>query len=126
MTYEGDATGQKFSEILLNKAAAGMDVRLMVDSYTDAILSDTYPMAVHMWREIRAERAKTRALFARMVAAGIQIQRTAPFGLLWMYGFFRDHKKMIILDNRIAYIGGINISDHNFIWHDYMCGSGLS
>ena len=32
----------------------------------------------------------------------------------------RDHKKIIVIDDRVAYIGGINFSEHNFEWHDFM------
>jgi cardiolipin synthase len=32
----------------------------------------------------------------------------------------RDHKKLILVDSEVAYIGGINFSDHNFAWHDLM------
>jgi cardiolipin synthase A/B len=32
----------------------------------------------------------------------------------------RNHKKLIALDGRVAYLGGINFSDHNFAWHDLM------
>jgi cardiolipin synthase len=31
----------------------------------------------------------------------------------------RNHKKLIVADD-VAYIGGINFSDHNFAWHDLM------
>ena len=32
----------------------------------------------------------------------------------------RNHKKMIAIDDHVAYLGGINFSDHNFAWHDFM------
>jgi cardiolipin synthase len=32
----------------------------------------------------------------------------------------RNHKKLIAIDDHIAYLGGINFSDHNFEWHDFM------
>jgi len=31
----------------------------------------------------------------------------------------RNHKKIIVVDN-VAYLGGVNISDHNFEWFDFM------
>jgi cardiolipin synthase len=31
----------------------------------------------------------------------------------------RNHKKLIVAD-KVAYVGGINFSDHNFAWHDMM------
>jgi cardiolipin synthase len=120
MTYEGDASGQAFSEMLAGKAAAGLDVRLMVDGYTDVVLSDAYPILLHRRRAVQAERARTYAMFEALRAQGVGVKRTAPPGCLGRYMLYRNHKKMIILDERIAYVGGINISDHNFAWHDFM------
>lgn len=50
----------------------------------------------------------------------IQKQYTNPLGILgWRYPN-RNHKKMVVIDRGIAYIGGINFSDHNFKWPDMM------
>lgn len=120
MTYEGDVTGKAFSAHLIDRATAGVDVRLVVDAYSDHILSDVRPFDLGLRRLYRAEKAETRQLFERMQSAGVAIKRTNPFGPLWLYFFYRDHKKIIIVDKQVAYLGGINISDHNFAWHDFM------
>jgi hypothetical protein len=31
-----------------------------------------------------------------------------------------DGKKLALVDGRVAYLGGINFSEHNFAWHDMM------
>jgi cardiolipin synthase len=120
MTYEGDGSGHAFSEMLAAKAAAGVDVRLLVDGYTDVVLSDAYPFLVHRRRATSRERAHTYAVFDALRARGVGIKRTAPPGFLNRFFPYRDHKKMIVLDERIAFVGGINISDHNYAWHDFM------
>ncbi|MBN1678648.1 MAG: phosphatidylserine/phosphatidylglycerophosphate/cardiolipin synthase family protein [Anaerolineae bacterium] len=120
MTYEGDASGQAFSALLAGKAAAGLDVRLMVDGYTDVVLSDVYPIKLHRQRAVQQERARTRAMFDDLRARGVGVKRTAPPGFMGRYMLYRNHKKMVVLDERIAFVGGINISDHNYAWHDFM------
>lgn len=120
MTFEGDATGQAFADMLAQQAARGADVRLMVDAYSDVILSDVWPVLIHRQGEVAAERARTHALFDRLRAQGAGVKRTAPPGALGRYLLYRDHKKMVVLDDRIAFVGGINISDHNYGWHDFM------
>jgi cardiolipin synthase len=120
MTYEGDATGQAFSAQLVAKAAQGVRVRLMVDGYTDVVVNDVYPFLVHRLGEVREEHAATQALFKRLPLQGVAVKRTAPPGFLGQYMLYRNHKKMVILDERIAFVGGINISDHNYAWHDFM------
>jgi cardiolipin synthase len=32
----------------------------------------------------------------------------------------RNHKKAVVVDDRIVYLGGINVCDHNFAWRDIM------
>lgn len=51
--------------------------------------------------------------------SGIKVFRTRPYGFLQIWFLARNHKKIIIIDNT-SYIGGINISDHNYSWHDMM------
>ena len=46
----------------MERAVAGVDVRLMVDYYTDVIVSDIYPTAIHRYPEVRAERAERKFL----------------------------------------------------------------
>ncbi len=120
MTYEGDASGEMFSALLASKAAAGLDVKLMVDGYSDIILSDVYPILIHRRGDVQRERSRTLALFDRLRAGGVGVKRTAPPGAFKQYMLYRNHKKMVVLDERVAYVGGINVSDHNYAWHDFM------
>lgn len=119
-TFEGDASGQAFAALLIDRAQNGVDVRVLLDCYSEVVLSDTYPIFVHKQKQVQQERAQTHQLLDTMKAHGIQIQRTAPPGFLGMYMLHRDHKKMIVMDDHTAFVGGINISDHNYAWHDFM------
>lgn len=120
MTFEADASGQAFSDKLARKAAEGIEVRLMVDGYTDVVVSDAYPFLLTRLRAAREEHARTLVLFERLSQQGVTIKRTAPPGFLGRHMFYRNHKKMVIIDERAAFVGGINISDHNYAWHDLM------
>lgn len=119
-TFEGDASGQALVELLLAKKAQGVDVRLILDYYSDVVVSDVYPIFIHRRYEMAQEIAQTQALLTQMRAAGICIKRTAPPGFLGRFLLYRDHKKMILIDKQVAFVGGINVSDHNYAWHDFM------
>ena len=106
--------------MLLECADRGVEVRLTVDHYSDVVLSDFHPLLVHRLPEMRQERVRTHALFDRLRDHSVGVRRTAPPGALGRYLLFRDHKKLVILDDRVAFVGGINVSDHNFGWHDLM------
>jgi cardiolipin synthase len=53
-------------------------------------------------------------------SAGVAIQFTNAYGITPRRLLSRNHKKLIVIDDRAAYIGGINFSEHNASWHDMM------
>ncbi len=92
--FEDDEIGRKFAEALLQKQAAGIQVKLIYDS----VGSITTPAA----------------FFERMRAGGIKVVEFNPLNPLeatreWDFTH-RDHRKILIIDGRLAIIGGINIS----------------
>lgn len=120
MTFEGDNSGVTFAKLLTNRAEAGVDVKMMVDFYSDIVVSDTYPTLLHRRGQLQRERQETAELLTCLEQNGVAIKRTAPVGKFLQYMLYRNHKKMIIIDETLAFVGGINISDHNYDWHDFM------
>ena len=115
MTFDGDASGLAVADLLAAAAGRGVDVRLLVDCFALRYVSDrkdTDP-------SVRDEAAETRAMFDRLRAAGVAMTFTQPFGPVKFFGLSRNHKKLYVVDDH-AYLGGINISDHNFAWRDFM------
>ena len=71
-------------------------------------------------RALRDEVRSTRRLVRTLGAAGIGVRFGRPLGLLGGKLLRRDHKKLVLFDDRVAYVGGLNFSEHNFEWHDLM------
>lgn len=94
--FEDGEIGIAFAELLLEKQAKGVQVNVIYDS----VGSLTTP----------------RAFFERLSAAGIQVLEFNPVNPLkanskgWRLNN-RDHRKLLIVDGRIAFLGGINISE---------------
>ena len=101
--------GDAFADALIAKAAEGVPVRLVVD------------------RQGSDPERSSRALYERLTAAGIQIcvvratKPRAPSGPLGSDGATRwnlgglghiDHRKFVIVDGRVGWIGGAGIEDH--------------
>jgi cardiolipin synthase len=101
--------GEAFAEALLAKAAEGVPVRLVVD------------------RQGSDPEGGSRELYDRLVAAGIQVcvvratKVRAPHGPLGAGGPTRwnlrglghiDHRKAVIVDGRVGWVGGAGIEDH--------------
>jgi cardiolipin synthase len=101
--------GDAFADALVAKAAMGVPVRLVVD------------------RQGSDPERTSRTLYERLTSAGIEIcvvratKPRAPFGPLGTDGATRwnlrglghiDHRKFVIVDGRIGWIGGAGIEDH--------------
>jgi cardiolipin synthase len=118
--FEGDAVGKKLSSALLSSSAK--DKRVLADSFTRVVLSDRfrYSPANFFDEELRHEARETTAMMSELRGAGVGIRFTNPYGFSPRRILSRNHKKLIVLDDQTAYIGGINFSEHNASWHDMM------
>src|SRR5437667_760639 len=117
---EGDQVGQKLSDALLSSSA--QDKRILADSFTRIVLSDRFRFSpANFFDEgLREEARETESMIEKLKAAGVAIRFTNPYGLSPRKLLSRNHKKLIVIDNSTAYIGGINFSEHNAAWHDMM------
>lgn len=121
MTFEADEIGTKFFNALISKVKEGVEVNLKIDSFTNLIISDNsviFPnpiKAISVWREW----FRTNMKIKEFIKAGGKFERTNKFNVLkpWQLRF-HNHRKILIIDEKIAFIGGFNISDHNYSWHD--------
>ncbi|HSK08690.1 MAG TPA: phosphatidylserine/phosphatidylglycerophosphate/cardiolipin synthase family protein [Vicinamibacterales bacterium] len=120
MTFEGDAAGRRLADMLL--ACRAPDRRLLVDFYIKYKISDrlVHAPAGLLDRELRHEVRQTGRLIEHLREAGVQVRFTGARKFLPGRLLGPDHKKMVVVDDRLAYLGGINFSDHNFAWHDLM------
>jgi cardiolipin synthase len=119
LTFEGDSTGQAVA-MALHKSAA-RDRRVLVDDFSRVVVSDRFVLSPHYLTSaaFRSEVRATHEMFRGLAAQGVGVRRTNPIGgRVHRYGL-RNHKKLIVADG-VAYIGGVNFSDHNFAWHDLM------
>ena len=120
LTFEADAAGKGLAEALLESPAP--DKRVLVDCHSWHVVSDKlryHPK--HLFDSaLRAEVRATREMILSFQRAGIGFQYVNPAGPMLRRAPARNHKKLVAVDGRVAYIGGINFGDHNFAWHDLM------
>jgi cardiolipin synthase A/B len=94
--FEDDDVGKQFADLLLESQAAGVQVNLIYDSV--GCLNTP------------------KEFFERLAAAGIQVLEFNPVNPLagnkkeWLLNN-RDHRKLLVVDGRSAFLGGINISE---------------
>jgi len=118
--FEGDSVGQDLADALLSSPAE--EKRVLADSFTRLVLSDRfrYWPANLVDDQLKGEARDTASMMARLKSAGVTIKFTNPYGLAPRKLLSRNHKKLIVVDQNVAYIGGINFSEHNASWHDMM------
>lgn len=120
MTFEGDAAGQWLIDVM--KKSPAKDKRLLIDCYSKVVINDRFVRSTSYLfdKAFREEVHATKQLIKDARAEGIQVQFTNPVGMFGQKYPLRNHKKMVVLDRSISFLGGINFSDHNFEWHDMM------
>jgi len=93
--FEPDEIGLLFIEALIERASAGVSVKLHLDAFGSALLSDS------------PERA-------RMQSAGIALKWFNPWRWLKPFRFNRrNHRKLLVVDDHTAWLGGFNIHREN-------------
>lgn len=86
-----DATGQRLLSVLRGAAARGVRVRVLADAYGS-------------W-------TTKRAFWTRMQRLGIEARLFHPFRCHFRGILFRDPRKIIVVDRRTAFTGGMNIGN---------------
>ncbi len=121
MSFEADQVGTKLIELLGSKPA--LERTLLIDDYSRYVVNDTFLHAPQGWmnkNNAREERKELDTLLARAREMDIHIKFTNPMGFLMHRYPARNHKKMILIDEHITYVGGLNFTEHNFLWSDVM------
>jgi cardiolipin synthase len=120
LSFEADPAGLALGQALL--ACRAPERLLIIDSFARHVISDRLltPGNRLLDRELNAEVVATDRLVAELRADGVDVHYARPIGWRLHRLTARDHKKLVAIDDRIVYLGGINFSEHNFLWHDLM------
>jgi cardiolipin synthase len=120
MSFEGDDAGRRLARLLIGRK--DLERTLIIDRYSLFYLNDRFlptpwnVVSASLWREL----GQTLRLVRQLQRDGVDVCWTNPVGLLLRRFVSRNHKKSVLIDDRIAYFGGVNFCDHNFGWHDVM------
>ncbi len=120
LSFEGDAAGLGLAEALL--ACEAPRRRIVADAVTKYLINDRFIGLPAARRDpvLQREVAATGEMCDRLERGGVPVRFAWPVGWRFHRLIARNHKKLIAIDDRIAYLGGINFSEHNFAWHDFM------
>lgn len=103
--FDEDVIGTQILDILVDKAKHGVEVRLIIDDFGSSAF------------------AKRKAYYENL---GIQFEIFLPVRFSSLANSnYRNHRKIVVIDGLIGYVGGINVSDKyinpnkfNLYWRD--------
>ncbi|MGI9526730.1 MAG: cardiolipin synthase [Weeksellaceae bacterium] len=105
--YDNDDIGNQLAEILMQKAREGVEVRFIYDDFGS--------------RKIR------KNLVPKMRASGVEAYTFYKVNFIYLANRlnYRNHRKIVIIDGCVGFVGGINVSDkyinksqENLYWRD--------
>nr|WP_319025580.1 cardiolipin synthase [Paraclostridium bifermentans] len=91
--FKNDDIGTKILDILEEKAKNGVEVRLLYDSVGSRLLNR------NVLKKLRAVGGKTGEFFPSWLK------------LINLNMNFRNHRKIVVIDNKVAFVGGFNVGD---------------
>lgn len=101
--FVDDAAGREFLELLARKARSGVRVRMLLDGAGSFGMYMASPM-----REL--------------VDAGVQVRFYNPISIWRAHNmlswYFRDHRKILVVDGKVGYTGGVCIEAVMADWRD--------
>ena len=111
--FRNDSIAGLLFALLADKAAQGVEVRALFDAFGNA--SNNRPLKKEHLDSIRSK--------------GVEIYEFDPLRFPWInHVFHRDHRKIVVIDGRIAYTGGMNVADYYITgteevgeWRDMHC-----
>ncbi len=92
-TFASDPVGRRFARALAERAQEGIRVRVLVDA--------------------AGCRQTPRSFFGWMRERGVRVQGVNPIRKFLLHGAlfrWRDHRKLVLVDDDAAFVGGLNLS----------------
>nr|WP_203558467.1 cardiolipin synthase [Bacteroides sp. 519] len=95
--FRNDSIANLLFTILAEKAREGVEIRLIFDAFGNS--SNNQPLKNHHLKKIRS--------------TGIEIEKFDPIRFPYLnHIFHRDHRKIVVIDGKTAYTGGMNVADY--------------
>ena len=100
--FRNDPMGVRFRDYLIKKQREGVKVKLLIDSWAAS---------------------SNLAFFQDLIEAGGEVRFFKKIRISWdgfTKGHRRNHRKILVIDNQISYIGSANITGYSLNWRESM------
>jgi cardiolipin synthase len=95
--------GMKFRDALTRKAKEGIEVKVLIDSWGGSSLPENF--------------------FNGLIAAGGEVRFFQKIKInvdFFTRSHRRNHRKFLLIDDKVTYIGSSNLTEYNIIWRESM------
>lgn len=99
--YCNDSIGQKFRDVLTKKASEGIKVKIVIDAWGSGI---------------------SKNFFSKLIKCGGEVEFFEKLKISWdifSANHLRNHRKMLIIDSDISYLGSANITSYSVTWREF-------
>jgi len=99
--FANDHMGIRFRDALTRKARQGVKVRILIDSWGKGPISETF--------------------FTELIKFGGEVKFFEKIKIntdIFTRGHRRDHRKILVMDDHISYLGSANITGYNLNWRE--------
>ncbi len=96
-----DVIGTRFKDALVKKAKQGLEIKLLIDYWGGSAVNNSF------FNELKAAGGEVR--FFEKIKFNTDI---------FTRGHKRNHRKLMLIDDEIAYIGSSNITEYNLNWRE--------
>jgi cardiolipin synthase len=98
--FSNDVIGKRFRDVLTKKASEGVKVKLLLDAWGSPV---------------------KKSFFSKFLKSGGELKKVRE--IRYVFNMFsanheRDHKKLLIIDEKITYIGSCNITRSCINWRE--------
>jgi cardiolipin synthase A/B len=100
--FYDDEIGKRFREALTRKAAEGIEVRLLIDSWGASVPDDYFT-------ELKDQRGEVRFF--------LKIKFVIDF---FTKNHRRNHRKILVIDDKVSWIGSANVTAYSLSWRELM------
>lgn len=99
--FANDHMGIRFRDVLTRKASEGLSIRILIDSWGKGPISETF--------------------FSELIRHGGEVKFFEKIKIntdIFTRGHRRDHRKILVIDDEICYMGSANITGYNLNWRE--------
>lgn len=119
--YENDKIGEIFRKALIKKANEGVEVKILIDALGAGNTREFLHKTFGLKKNLGLGKGIDKKYFSKLEKSGGEIRFFKE--IRYVFRIFgqnheRNHRKLLIIDNTISYLGSINITESGKNWRE--------